>query len=303
MDTEVALTKEDADRADLYPISPHGDRTVTRSTWVNRYLTLIGVEEEVPGLDGLRRLVRAHVQNVPFENSASLLRRHETGSGPVPAIDPEALLVDWEARRSGGVCFEHTEMFGRLLVELGYTVAPIAGEISFPGSHQAMVVDLGGARWLVDVGNGAPFFEPIPLDRPLEMHRLGLGYRFAVDPVDPGVWIQERAVEGGWKAYCRYILRPQSPQDREVAYQRHHRPRDTWVTNSIVLIRSREEELLVFRNMDQQRYTTRGKLSSRVEDPEGWARLPGALGLPAFPVRDVARAWAAINGEPLPRGI
>jgi arylamine N-acetyltransferase len=296
-------TEEDAEHADLYFLSPHGDRTVTGNTWVNRYLSLIGVEKEAPGLGPLRWLVRAHVQNVPFENSASLLRRHETGSGPVPVIDHEALLAEWEARRAGGVCFEHTEMFGRLLAELGYTVTPIAGEISFPGSHQAIVVDLGGARWLVDVGNGAPFFEPIPLDRPLEIHRLGLGYRFAVDPADPGVWIQERAVEGSWKAYCRYILRPQSPQDRDVAYQRHHQPRDTWVTNSIVLIRSREEEVLVFRNMDLHRYTTRGKLSSRVEDPEGWARLPEALGLLAFPVRDVACAWAAINGEPLPRGI
>ena len=208
------------------------DRTVKERTWAERYLSLIGVEEEAPGLEGLGRLVRAHVQNVPFENSGSLLRRHEAGVGPVRAIDSETLLASWEARRSGGVCFEHAEMFGRLLVELGYAVTPIAGEISFPGSHQALVVDLGGARWLVDVGNGAPFFEPIPLDRPLEIHRLGLGFRFAVDPGDPGVWIQERATEGGWKPYCRYILRPQSPQDREVAYQRHHRPRDTWVTNS-----------------------------------------------------------------------
>lgn len=270
---------------------------------MERYLSLIGVGWEAPGLDGLRRLVRAHVQTVPFENSGSLLRRREAGSGPVRAIDSEALLAVWEARRAGGVCFEHTEMFGRLLAELGYDVSPVAGEISFPGSHQALVVAFGGARWLVDVGNGAPFFEPIPLDRPFEIQRLGLGYRFDVDPGDPGVWIQARAVEGGWKPHCRYLLRPQSPEDRETAYQRHHRPRDTWVTSSIVLIRSREEEVLVFRNMDQHRYTTQGKRSSRVEDPEGWARLAGSFGLPAYPVGEVARAWAAINGEPLPKGL
>ena len=145
---------------------------MNKTMWTSRYLSLIGVEQEAPGLDGLRRLVRAHVQKVPFENSASLLRRHEAGAGPVPPLDTEALLVSWEARRAGGVCFEHTEMFGRLLVELGYVVTPIAGEISFPGSHQALLVDLGGARWLVDVGNGAPFFEPFPLDRPFERRRV-----------------------------------------------------------------------------------------------------------------------------------
>lgn len=259
--------------------------------------------EAPPGQDGLRRLVRAQVEGVPFENSNSLLRRRDAGVGPVRPIDPEALLASWEARRSGGVCFEHTEMFGRLLSALGYDVTPIAGEISFPGSHQALVAALDGGRWLVDVGNGAPFFEPVPLDRPFEIERLGLGYRFHVDPADPGVWIQERVVEGSSKPYCRYLLEPQSAEEREVAYQRHHRPRETWVTNALVLIRSREEEVLVFRNMDQHRYTGAGKVSSRVEDPEAWARLPALLGLPGLPVREVVQAWAEVNGESLPRGI
>lgn len=276
---------------------------MTKSTWVGRYLSLIGLDPEAPGLDGLGRLVRAHVHKVPFENSAALLRRHGAGAGPVPPLDTETLLASWEAGRAGGVCFEHTEMFGRLLVELGYVVTPIAGEISFPGSHQALLVVLGGARWLVDVGNGAPFFEPVPLDRPFEVRRVGLGYRFDVDRDEPGVWIQQRELEGGWKPYCRYLLRPQSPADREAAYQRHHQPRDTWVTNSLVLIRSREEEVLVFRNMDQHRYTPSGKVSVRVEEPEGWTRLPGLLGLPALPVLEVVRAWAAINHQPLPKGI
>jgi arylamine N-acetyltransferase len=275
---------------------------VTTRTWIRRYLSLLAVDAPPRGLEGLRRLVRAQVETVPFENSNSLLRRRAAGQGPVAGIDPEALLASWEARRSGGVCFEHTEMFGRLLSGTGYDVTPIAGEISFPGSHQALVVAVEGGRWLVDVGNGAPFLEPVPLDRPFGIDRLGLGYRFHVDPSDPGVWIQERALEGGWQAHCRYLLRPQSQDDREAAYQRHHRPRETWVTNSIVLIRSREEEVVVFRNGDQHRYTAAGKTSSRVEEPEAWARLPGLVGLPGLPVREVVRAWAEVNGERMPAG-
>jgi arylamine N-acetyltransferase len=193
-------------------------------------------------------------------------------------------------------------MFGRLLGALGYPVLPIAGEISFPGSHQALLVGVGGARWLVDVGNGAPFFEPIPLDRPFEVRRAGLGYRFRADPADTGVWVQERALEGGWKPYCRYLLRPQSLADRDIAYQRHHRAGETWVTNQIVLIRSGEDEVLVFRNGDQTRYTPDGKIAERAEDPAAWARLPVVLGLPALPLSAAARAWALINGRATPPG-
>lgn len=272
------------------------------SEWVKRYLALIGTDREAPTLEGLGRLIRAHVATVPFENSGSLLRRLAAGTGPVPPLDAEALLAAWEARSAGGVCFEHTEMFGRLLGALGYPILPIAGEISFLGSHQALLADVGGARWLVDVGNGAPFFEPIPLDRPFEIRRAGLGYRFRADPADKGVWVQERALEGGWKPYCRYLLRPQSSAERDLAYQRHHRAGETWVTNQIVLIRSGEDEVLVFRSGEQTRYTPDGKVAERVEDPAAWARLPALLGLPALPLSAAARAWALINGRSTPPG-
>jgi len=272
------------------------------SRWVSRYLALLRVEHAAPGVEALARLIRAHVQTVPFENATSLLRRRAAGTGPVPALDPEALLASWEARSGGGVCFEHSELFGRLLGALGYPVTPIAGEISFPGSHQALLADVAGKRWLVDVGNGAPFLEPIPLDRPFEIRRAGLGYRFHAAPADAGVWVQERALEAGWKPYCRYLLRPQSQADRELAYQRHHRARETWVTSAIVLIRSREGEVLAFRDGERTLYRPEGKVTERVEDPAGWARLPGLLGLPALPLPAAARAWAAINGRALPPG-
>ncbi|GEJ58856.1 arylamine N-acetyltransferase family protein [Anaeromyxobacter diazotrophicus] len=271
-------------------------------TWVSRYLALLGVEHAAPSLEQLRQLVRAQVLTVPFENSGSLLRRQAAGAGPVPPLDPEALLAAWEQRRAGGVCFEHTEAFGLLLAELGYPVTPIAGEISFPGSHQALLVEAGGARWLLDVGEGSPLLEPIPLDRAFEVRRAGLGFRFKSDPADAGVWLLERALEGSWKPFCRFWLRPQSRADREVAYQRHHRAGETWVTNSMVLVRCHEDEVVSFREFKLTRFTPAGKATAPVEAPGAWARLPGLAGLPALPLPAAARAWAAINGRALPAG-
>jgi arylamine N-acetyltransferase len=271
--------------------------------WVRRYLALLGVEHPAPALDALARLTRAHLLRVPFENVSAILRRRAHGSAPVAPLDEEDVLAGWEARRAGGVCFEHAHLFGRLLDGLGYEVQPVAGDIAFPGSHQALAVRLAGARWLVDVGNGAPFFDPIPLDRPLELRRPGLGWRFGPDPSDPDAWIQERGVDAGWSRFCRYRLLPAPDAEREAAYQRHHLAGETWVTASLVLIRCTEDEVLTFRDGELTRFAADGRRVERLEDPAGWARLPDAFGLPALPLAEAARAWASITGRPPPPGV
>ncbi|MDP8924587.1 MAG: arylamine N-acetyltransferase [Chloroflexota bacterium] len=132
--------------------------------WTDRYVRLLGVEREAPGWDALARLARAHLLSVPFESVTSVLRRRAHPDGAVPPLDPAALLTAWEERRAGALCFDAAEMVSRLLAELGYRAYPTAGRIGWPGSHQAVVAELDGGRAMVDVGNGAPFFEPIPLD-------------------------------------------------------------------------------------------------------------------------------------------
>ena len=70
-------------------------------------------------------------------------------------------------------------MLLRLVQGLGYRARPILCQISFPGSHQAVVVNLEGGRYCSMRGNGAPFFEPIPLGGEFELRGAGLSYRFS----------------------------------------------------------------------------------------------------------------------------
>jgi arylamine N-acetyltransferase len=272
--------------------------------WADRYLALLGLPREAPGLAALARLTRAQILTVPFENSHALLRRRAAGDeGPVPPVDLEAVLASWEARRAGGVCFEHAAAFGTLLRRLGYDVTDIAGEISFPGSHQALVVALGGRRYLLDVGEGCPFFEPIPLDEVVEVRRAGLAFRFRVDADDPGLCRLEREVDGAWSLFCRFWLRPQPPEAREAAYQRHHTARLTWVTNALVLVACRADEVISFRELRLTRFTPEGKVVAPVEDAAAWARLPVEAGIPGMPIAEVVGAWAAVNGKARPTGL
>jgi arylamine N-acetyltransferase len=165
--------------------------------WVMQYLDLLQVEHAEPSLAALTRVTRAQVLGVPFENITSILRRAAQGDGAVGPLDAEATLRRWRRGEGGGVCFEVVAMFDRLLTGLGYLTYPVLARISFPGSHQANLVELDGERYLVDVGNGAPFLEPIPLHGQVEVRQAGLGWRFHADaaPDAPGQAVRGRALQ------------------------------------------------------------------------------------------------------------
>src|SRR5581483_4515848 len=202
--------------------------------WTPRYLDLLGLDREPPSVDALTRLVRAHALTVSFENVTAHLRRRAHPSGPAPAPDPVALLDSWERRAGGGVCFDIVAMVVRLLRSLGYRTDHILGHISGPFGHQAVVVHLDGGRYLIDLGNGAPLFAPIPLDGVVEVHRHGLGFRFRPSHDPPRLpgheeWIRDRWSDDGWVVGCRYELQPSAAADRDAGYQHHLTPGTTWV--------------------------------------------------------------------------
>ena len=206
------------------------------ATWTDRYLAMLGVERAAPSLEALSELSRAHLNAVLFGTVQSVLRKRATPEGPVPPLDLAAMLHDWERRTGSGVCFEAAAMVHQLLTSLGYQAYVVLATIRRPGGHQAVVVEFDGRRWMVDVGNGAPFFDPIPLDEVSEVHHVGLSYRF--HPGDePHIWVQDRLIDGAWQPFCTYDLRHASAADREASYQRHHVLSESWVASTVRLIR------------------------------------------------------------------
>ncbi len=273
-------------------------------TWTARYVKMLGVEHPAPSLDALTRLTSAHVERVIFGSVTSLLRRRATPSGPVPPVDPDALLDTWERGAGTGVCFEAAEMVSRLLASLGYraqiTLATV-GE-SWAGGHQAVLVDLDNQRYLVDVGNGAPLFAPILLDGAVEVWHVGLGYRFRPGE-DADHWIQERCIDGAWSHFCTYDLRPASPEARDAGYQRHHTPGESWVVGSVLLVRSAPEAVTVYRDGSLTRYTAGGKQAEAIEGTLAHGRIADEVfGTPSLPIDEARAALAAIQrgGVPTP---
>ena len=266
-------------------------------SWVRDYLDLIGGSDDDPSMAALSELMRKQITTVPFENLTSILRRDASLSAPVPAPDPDALLDNWRRKQGGGVCYELSAMFARLLNALRYDARLVLGQISIPGGHQAIVVELSDGSYLVDIGSGSPLFEPIPLDRVFEVQRAGLGFRFR-----PGEtaeeWVQDRWINEAWVQHCRYDLRPISAQLRMDAYQHHHTPGASWVIGSPRIVRCDDDAVYLMIGNEFVHFSTDDKRKELVEGPEQFALLSTEVfGMPAMPVVDAFRAQAEMTAN------
>jgi N-hydroxyarylamine O-acetyltransferase len=265
-------------------------------SWIRDYLGFLEVAEGAPSKLTLDRLSAAHLRRVPFENVTSILRRAGCSSPRVPPIDREATLQAWIERRGGGVCFDITEMFSTLLCALGFNARPVLARITFAGSHQAILVELDRVLYLVDVGNGAPFLEPIPLDNgsPVELRRAGLAYRFRRDSETLGDWVQDRCIEGAWRPFCAYDLQVPASVARAEAYQRHHTRGESWVVDSVRLVRCTEDEVWSLREAELAHFTAESKSVQPIRSPAEYSDLAAdVFGLPALPIQDALEALKA----------
>jgi N-hydroxyarylamine O-acetyltransferase len=160
-----------------------------------------------PDAGTLRRLQVAHLLAVPFEN----LSIH--WSEPI-VLDDEALFDKVVARRRGGFCYELNGLFAALLRALGFDVAMLSagvmgagGDYSPDFDHMALLVTLE-ERWLVDVGFGDSFREPLRLDvRGEQMQADGTAYRIDAGEDDRLV-VMRRDEKGEWEAQYRFGLEP-----------------------------------------------------------------------------------------------
>ena len=111
----------------------------------------------------LRELQVAHLLAVPFENLSIHAKQ------PI-VLEVEALYTKIVEHRRGGFCYEANGLFAALLRALGFEVTMLSAEVanaeggfSPDFDHMALMVSLE-QRWLVDVGFGDSFREPLLLD-------------------------------------------------------------------------------------------------------------------------------------------
>lgn len=181
---------------------------------VQTYLERINYEGSLaPTAETLRQLQVAHLLTVPFENLSIHARE------PI-VLDDEALFRKIVSRRRGGFCYELNGLFAALLRALGFEIKMLSAQVANAESnfspdfaHMALMVPID-ERWLVDVGFGDSFVEPLLLDKRDAQVRGDRVYRVVVDG-ERLVVMQRSDVDPSdeWKPQYRFTLKPYQYSD------------------------------------------------------------------------------------------
>ncbi|MBO0992502.1 arylamine N-acetyltransferase [Bacillus sp. SD088] len=135
---------------------------------VDQYIRFLRLEQEIPTINYLQRLIQHHLTLVPYE---SFSKFHYFTLAP-DFIPPLPLFVHNLVEKGwGGTCFTLNMNFARLLTELGFACSFVRVE---PG-HLAIMVEIREKKVYVDVGYGSPIMKPVDLEaRPQhKMHGFG----------------------------------------------------------------------------------------------------------------------------------
>lgn len=238
----------------------------------NAYLRRINYHGSlVPSAETLRELQLAHLLSVPFEN----LSIH--ANQPIVLAD-RALFTKIVERRRGGFCYECNGLFASLLRALGFEVTMLAAEVANdagvfgpPFDHMTLMVSLE-QRWLVDVGFGDSFVEPLRLDEPGEQLQGSRTYQIVTE--GSLFTLMQKIDEGEWKAQYRFTLKPHKYDDYSEMCRYHQTSPQSHFTKARLCSLATEEGRITLSDM---RFITTSadnkKQESNVANEEEYATI------------------------------
>ena len=196
------------------------------------YSARIGVNGPLPPTaTTLRRLHHAHMLAVPFENL-------DIHWGRPIVLEEGRLFEKLVTRHRGGFCYEQNGLFAAVLRKLGFTVDLLEARVGtnswedgLPWDHMTLRVTLE-ERWLVDVGFGDGFREPLLLDEAGPQTREEGTWRVQHDGCEGKH--SSRTESGDWKIEYRFRLRPRQLADFTPGCEHHQNSPESHFTQQRV---------------------------------------------------------------------
>ncbi len=227
---------------------------------VTAYLDRINYEGPLaPTAETLRELQAAHLSAVPFENLSIRAKQ------PIVLTD-EALFSKIVEHKRGGFCYECNGLFAALLRALGFDVRMLSAEVANADGvfgpnfdHMTLMISLE-QRWLVDVGFGDSFREPLRLDERSEQVQGLRAYR--VDADGPYFNLMQRSDGDEWKAQYRFTLLPHDYADYAEMCRYHQTSPQSHFTRSRICSLATAEGRLT---LSEMRFITTAKNGEQQE--------------------------------------
>ena len=209
----------------------------------------------------LRDLQVAHLKTVPFEN----LSIH---AGEPIVLEGEALFKKIVEQRRGGFCYECNGSFAGLLRALGFQVEMLAAGVADREGgfgpvfdHMALSVTLA-ERWLVDVGFGDSFLEPLLLDSREEQTQGTQSFR--IDADNDNLILLRRNDGEDWQPQYRFTLQSFGFPDYEEMCRFHQTSPESHFTQNVICSRVTEDGRITLSG-DMRLVTTAGPQRTRHE--------------------------------------
>jgi arylamine N-acetyltransferase len=171
-----------------------------------RYLNILGIVPHKPSFNSLAEILNSHLVRIPFENISKLYYRKKFNQISIPSF--EQFLQGIEKFNLGGTCFAINYYLCCLLNHLGYDAKLCGADTSQPDTHIVIIVKINNQDYLVDAGNAAPFFDPIPLSikDSFQITRGGESYVFEPGEI-PGTITMKHYRNGTLKYF--YTVNPE----------------------------------------------------------------------------------------------
>jgi N-hydroxyarylamine O-acetyltransferase len=202
-----------------------------------QYLERIRFDAAVKAdLETLRGLQLAHMMTIPFENLDIGLKR-------AIKIDKGSLWEKLINEKRGGFCYELNGLFAWLLQQIGFQVTYLnarvfdrEGNMGIDFDHLALLVQIPSqpGRWLVDVGFGDSYMEPLNFDDRGEQAQGLRAYR--IEQITEGFVVWQRNYDGSWERHYFFDLQPRTfPEEYRSACLFHQTsPESPFTRGSII---------------------------------------------------------------------
>lgn len=176
---------------------------------IEDYKTRIKYDGELQAnLDCLRQLHKCHVMSIPFEAlDVQIGRKIE--------LKPEQLFDKVITNKRGGYCYELNYLFHSLLNEIGFDNYLISARIFNEGKygpeydHMSIIVNLN-ELWLVDVGFGDLFIEPLKIEANVQQEDQFKFYKIAQINAEDFVLHESLKANIDFKIKYRFNSRPKA---------------------------------------------------------------------------------------------